>query len=442
MRRVSAATAALVCGLVLASGPASASVAVAVSPVRPGATYRPAPDAKPVRGTSSSADGPRLEPGTYTDTVSAGERKFYRVVLDDTSNAYVSAVLAPPPGSRVGSMDGIRVTLESTKGTKCSVSNDITFGSGTARPIADYATRRVEQGRACQEAGDHLFSVEWLGSGAGSQAKGWPLELKYMTEPGLKSGAGPPPAPSSWASQAPEPVTGDARSVSGGSGFNDAPAVGRGVWKDRLNPGESRFYKVPLDWGQQLFVDTEFANAVSGGTSLVIDGLRLSLFNTARGFVKSSAASYQGKPAAVSLGTAPAAFANRMSTRDDTGAMRFSGWYYIRVSLDQKVGSALPTTLRVGVEGDRQQGPSYDGDATAAGFGVTDEDRAAAQEGRAEGGSGGEGALLRVVGYSGIGIGTALLLGLAVWTALSRRGGVSSGRRARAHDNSPHVHGT
>ncbi|MGI5402621.1 hypothetical protein ACQEVG_24870 [Streptomyces sp. CA-135486] len=388
------------------------------------APYRTAQDARPVRGTAVSTEGPRLRPGTYTDTIFAGQKKYYRVELDARTNVYVSAVLAPPPESRVQPTDGIRVTLESTDGVECSVSNEVSFGSATPRPIADYATRRIGNGRECQGAGDYLYSVEWTGSGGGPGVGGWPVELKYMTEPGLKAGAVVPSAPSTWGAQAPEPATGTAKGVSGGTGFNDAPAVGQGVWKDELSPGESRFYKVPVDWGQQLFLDAEFANSTTEQAPVVVDGLRLSLFNTARGFVRSADTNYLGKPAAVGFGTAPAAFANRGSSQDDTGAMRFSGWYYVRVTLDRQIDSSLPMTLRVGIEGEPQQGPAYDGDATAAGFGITDADRAAAQEGRVEDG-GAENAGLKALGIGAIGLGTVLLLGLGTWALVGRRGEVT-----------------
>lgn len=407
-----------ICALMLVANP----VGAAAPPGGPEGMvpYKTAPDAKPVRGAASSTDGPRLAPGTYTDTISEGEKKYYRVELDAESNAFVSTVLAPPPGSVIGAMEGIRITLESTDGVKCSNSVDVTFKGGTARPIADYATRRIEANRACQSAGDYLYSVEWIGSGGGPGPHRWPIELKFMSEPGPKAGTVLPLAPSTWSSQAPEPSADTPKSVSGGRGFNDAPAVGQGAWKDELSPGESRFYKVPVEWGQQLFLDAEFANSVNAQPPLVIDGLRMALFNTARGFVGSASANYQGTPAAMALGTAPAAFANRSSSQAATSAMRFSGWYYVRVSLDRGVDSALPMTLRIGVEGDPQPGPAYDGDATAAGFGITDEGREAAQEGRVEDGST-QSATLKAVGVAGISLGTVLLLGLGAWTAIGRR---------------------
>ncbi|MFI6287009.1 hypothetical protein ACIBCM_20050 [Streptomyces sp. NPDC051018] len=385
--------------------------------------YETDPGAQAVKGATAMKKGPLLRPGTYTDTISAGERKYYRVDLDAISNAYVSAVLAPPPGSEVAGTDGIRVTLESADRQQCSDSTDITFGGATARPVADYSTRRIGEGRACQEAGQYLYTVEWIDSKSGTGAESWPVELKFMSEPGLKDGETAPPAPSSWSSGPPGRISGEAGSTKGGSGFNDAPAVGRGVWRDRVGPGESRFYKVPVDWGQQLFLDAEFGGSGSGrgGSPAVADGLRLSLFNTARGFVESADAAASGSSAKASLGTAPVAFANRSSDEADTGAMRFAGWYYIRVSVDERVGNPLPLTLRVAVEGEAGPGPAYDRDEFAAGFGVLDEDR---QGPAASGGvdvTDGRRATMRVIGLSGVGTGTALVLGLVVWTLRTRR---------------------
>ncbi|MEV6395155.1 hypothetical protein AB0M39_10325 [Streptomyces sp. NPDC051907] len=401
---------------------ASAGVAGADGPADGGAAYETARDARAVRGASVSTEGPRLRTGTYTDTIATGAKKYYRVALDDTSNAYVSAVLAPPPGVEVSPGDGLRISLESTDGAKCSVANEVTFGSTTARPIADYATRRIGPDRQCQSAGDYLFSIQWIGTGAGPGTTGWPVELKYMTEPGLVAGAATPSAPSGWSSKAPapEPGQGAGAPVSGGTGFNDAPTVTPGAWKDELNPGESRFYKVPVQWGQQLLLNAEFANSTARQPPFVVGGLRLSLFNTARGFVRSVDADYVGKPASVGFAPAPASFANRTSAQDDTGAMRFSGWYYVRVSLDRQVDSPLPMTLRVGLQGEPQQGPAYNGDASAAGFGVGD-------------GTGRRSGLpLRTIGIAGISVGTALVLALAVWAVLSRRG--------RGANTAPPVH--
>ncbi|MFI2208730.1 hypothetical protein [Streptomyces sp. NPDC020141] len=420
------------CGLVQAPLPAGATAVNWLS------AYRTDPDARAVRGSAAAGAGaPLLGPGTYVDTVSAGERKYYRVALDATSNAYVSAVLAPPPGSRVQAADGIRVSLKSADGAACSVRNDITFGGVTPLPAADYATRRIGQGRECQEAGEYLYTVEWIGDALGSAAKGWTVELKYMSEPGLRAGTPEPVAPAASGARtpAPERVRGTPRAVTGGSGFNDAHPVGHGVWKDTLRPGDSRFYKVPVDWGRRLTLDAEFGGTSAGTATAVDGGIRATVFNTARGFVADTAEPYRGRPAGVSLDTAPAAFANRLSDDDDISGMRFSGMYYVRVTLDRKVARALPVTLRIGVAGEPQRAPDYRSDPVAAGFGITEDDREAAQEGRVDDDT--REALMTAVGFTGIGLGSALLLVLLGWTASARlarpRGRHASGAPSRAH---------
>lgn len=374
-------------------------------------SYRPAEGAVPVTGTESSADGPQLERAKiYSDTIGPGEKKYYRVRLDDTSNAFVSTVLAPPPGTKSGILDGIQVSLTSTGGTQCGSTPTTYFGGDTTRPIVGDASRRIKDGSSpCQEAGDYLYTVAWAGSQTSGTAK-WPIELTYMAEPGLKPGAAEPQAPASWSSKVPSPGHGTARKVRGGTGFNDAVAVDEGAWRDDLRPGDSRFYKVPVAWGEQLFLRAQLANSTSDSSFFSVYGLRLALYNTARGLVADEATGYTGAPAGLDLGTAPAAYANRFTgDSDGESAMRFQGWYYVQVTLDPKVPSAVPLTLNVGLKGTAQPGPPYDGDAAAAGFGLGDT------------GSGSETRTMRTIGIAGIGVGSVLVLGLGAWHLLGRR---------------------
>ncbi|MEU5158392.1 hypothetical protein AB0G74_02075 [Streptomyces sp. NPDC020875] len=392
------------------AAPDPASAAETVEP------YETAPDARPVTGGTSGDEGPLLRPGTYTDTVAAGERKTYRVRLDGTSNAYLSAVLAPPPGTRVAESDGIRIGLVSSGGTECSDSTNITFDTPVARPVADYATRRIGPGRKCQAPGEYLYTVESMGD-----VRDWPVEIRFMLEPGLRAGEKfpEPPDDDSYPSSAPGMPSGAPRDVEGGTGFNDAPATGEGAWRDELRPGESRFYRVPVDWGQRLFLDAALSGRGPG------DDLRMTVFNTARGYVQSADAA--GRDGAVALGTAPAAFGNRTANRNEIGAMRFSGWYFVRVTREsagdggQDAGDgAARLTLKVAVTGKPDGAPPYAADPVAAGFGVTDADREAARQGLT-GRESDRRAVMRVIALTGFGAGTALLLGLAGWTVLLRR---------------------
>ncbi|MEC4015725.1 hypothetical protein [Streptomyces sp. H27-D2] len=389
-------------------------------------TYRTAEDAEKVKGTTSSANGPQLKTGVYTDSIGAGQKLYYSVTLDSKSSAFLSAVVAPKPGTKVAYGDGITVTLQDTGGNDCSTSNP-TFSSGEqARPIADYATRRIEEDGDCQTAGPYYFVVERTSDPA-SDAGRWPMELKYMSEPGIKSGSTTPPAEGSWSSASPTPPSGSARRRAGGTGFNDAPALTDGVWKDRLKPGETRFYRMPLDWGQQLSAAAELANAsMTLDSGYAATGLDVQLYNTARGAVSARSEGYDGKQQTADLGpTAPAGFNNRFDASDDeVSGMRFAGWYYLAVSLNPEVGKfttgAVDLTLRLTVKGEPKDGPQYVGDETKAGFGVSDADREQAEKGQTAAAAE-ESDSKKLVAYAGIGVGVVLLLGLGGWTLAARR---------------------
>jgi hypothetical protein len=404
-----------------------APATAAESPDGP-AAYRTADKAQPRTGADSSAEGPELRPGgIYTDTIGPGQKLWYSVGLDAESHVFLSAVAAPRPLTAVAYGDGISVTLQSNDGTACGTGGDRTFGSGEqARPIADYADRTIQEDAACQTAGPYYLLLERTGEPGADPAR-WPVEIRYMQEPGVRGGSTAPPTEGSWSSASPTPATGQARDREGGTGFNDAPALTDGVWRDRLTPGETRFYRVPLDWGQQLYAGAELAAAtMTKDSGYASSGLRMELYNTARGYVDDVDTSYDGKQQATAIGpTAPVAYHNRFDDiHDDVSAMRFAGWYYLAVSLSPEVGQfttgTVPLTLRLRIEGRAESGPRYEGDAIDAGFGVTDDDREAAEEGRTAAESG-QSATLKLLGTAGIGAGTVLLLGLGAWTLAARR---------------------
>ncbi|MEU7132075.1 hypothetical protein [Streptomyces sp. NPDC046261] len=377
--------------------------------------YRVAPGAIAVRGSGGGADAPLLKAGagTYTDSLKPGERKYYNVELDAQSSAYVSAVAAPAPGTSMGLRDGIDVSLQAADGTSCGAVRHRSFlSAGGAYPVADYAERIVKAGGACGAAGVYRFVVE-RGDAGGGDGSAVPVELKYTAEPPQKGEADGPTAPGTWSSQAPSKLPpGEGEPVVGGTGFNDAAELRAGVWKDELRPGETRFYRVSVDAGEQLFADAEFGPVPTSGP-YVVSGVRLGLNNAARGYVMNKTGPYQGKPTTVSLATPPAAYGSGNGGEAARG-MRFAGWYYLQVSLNPKVRQAtrdgrVPVTLRVDVAGARRaeqgfgktQGGGVGGELVAAGARKNER--------------------MRVIGYAGIGTGSALLVGLGAWALIARR---------------------
>ncbi|MFD9304956.1 hypothetical protein ACFWCB_20235 [Streptomyces sp. NPDC060048] len=421
---VTAAVAAL--GLAALAGAASA----AGSP-QPVPAYRGADGAKAVEGKPSTAGSPLLEPGShYEDAIAPGER-YYRLYLDDRSTVYVSAVLQPPAGAKAAYGDGVAVEVMNTENRSCPGNPGRAAFGYDAVPLSAVGSRTLREDSGCQQPGTYYVKVTRTASKGGAPEP-WPLELGVQREPGLAGGSAPTSAPSVWPSASPTLPGSDPAPRPGGSGFNDARALGSGVWSDDLRPGQTRYYRVPLDWGQQLGLGAELsAGKRTKEYGSASAGLTVSLYSPYRGLVGSKDAVYDGKQASVSLPrTPPVAYENRFSADRKVDPVRVAGWYYVSVTMAAKVGeftedaAPVPLTLRLEVIGGAGKAPGYAESLTAAGFGVRAEDRAAAKEGATavEAAAAAENrSVMRVVAGAGFGGGTLLLLVLGGWILLARR---------------------
>ncbi|MFB7515620.1 hypothetical protein [Streptomyces sp. NPDC056144] len=420
-RRAAALAAAVLA--VVAGGPAQA-LAAGGGPLPP---YAFDARAERVKGAASSANATRLRPGqVYRDTLKKDGKVYYRVDLDDRLDAYVSVVAVPKPGGLVAYGDGVKVTLQDGSGTDCGYQQTLFSSSEYPRPLAAYARRIIDpDATSCQSAGAFYVLVERT-SKPTSSADDWELEIRHLTEPRLKK-AGPTELPEVWPSATPAPPTGGPRPRQGGDGLADAASLREGEWRSDIRPGQTLYFRVPVDWGQQLFATAELGSSATGD-EYVGNALAISLENPAFGHVDEYSGSYSGKPSTLALDPLrPVAHENRTSYNDATNGMRFAGWYYLSATLSPAIAkeygdAAVPLTLRVRVTGAAKPGPGYDGDPGP--FAVTAGDKDAAESGA----SGAEGVAaeersgtMRAVAVAGIGTGSALLLGLGAWTALARR---------------------
>ncbi|MFC6514675.1 hypothetical protein ACFQFR_18725 [Streptomyces goshikiensis] len=180
---------------------AHAAYAAEPSP-QAGSAYRPAEGAKKVEGKPTTADAPLVDVGgVYSDTLGPGER-LYRLGLDDNSSVYVSAVVQPPRGAKVGYGDGIEVEIITTEGRRCQ-NNTGRAGFGyDPVPVSAVAVRRLEEDAECQGRGTYFARVTRTAA-KDSDQRAWPVELKIQREPGLGAGSAPTTAPSVWPSASP-----------------------------------------------------------------------------------------------------------------------------------------------------------------------------------------------------------------------------------------------
>lgn len=389
-------------------------------------TYAFAEDARSIEGAASAADAVELVPGrSYRSTLPATGKVYYLLRLDETTNLYASATAVPPAGRDASVIDGIKVSVQNSDGRSCDTGTASFGAGGSPHPVAAWAVREISPRKSlCEDAGAYYMTVERADpDGKGSSPEPWEMELTTVSEPALRT-AGATRAPEEWNSAPPAPVTGEPERRAGGEGFARATAVGEGVWRDDIRPGQTLFYKVPVDWGQQLHATAELGGPSPDAGGFVAAALDLDLYNPVRGHIDDLGISYGGGQKAKSLGPLrPAAYANRYSSGRQVTATRFAGSYYLVAHLTAEVADdfgdgPVPLTLRVRVSGAPQDGPEYAGrTAPSDVFTVTAEDREAA----ADGGSPGDGTAYRLLAVGGIGTGSALLVGLGVWTLAARR---------------------
>lgn len=390
--------------------------------------YAFAPDVRPVTGSTSTTDAALLTPGaTYKSSLPSSGQIHYSLDLDATSDVYVSVTAIPTPGSTVGASDGIKVSVENADGRSCSLESE-TFGvSRSARPIAEWGARVISADRPrCKSAGTYYVIVERIRA-ADSAPDAWDLELFATSEPSLKQ-AGATSAPEAWNSASPAPLTDEDMPREGGSGFASAASIGQGVWSSDIEPGRTLFYKVPLDWGRQLYATAELGGSSSSG-GYAVGALNLALYNPARGFVDDVSANYNGKRTAAELDPLPpVAYENRYAIPKRFSSMRFAGSYYLVVHLAAGVAErygngTFELTLRVRVGGEEAAGPGYAGESEPAGvFQVAASERdAAAGDRTADGTRNGGDAAMTMLAVSGIGAGTVVLVVLGVWAVVARR---------------------
>lgn len=358
--------------------------------------YYDAPDAKALarqlqRSAQLSADGyrfrgkrvegalrrdaaPTLVPGQYLDTIGPGEQRYYAVDLDAESTVEFSATAVPQPGAAVDTLDVLRTRIAYGTDSACATSTEHFFQKEGATPLTSAVARiPSEKGTSgCDKAGRYWLVVE-RESKKDSDAARWPLELTYGVEQPLPKDVTPAQSQPEYGKgdkDAPLP-TGDPRDVTGGTGFNDAKEIGQGVWRDKVLPSQTLWYKVPVGWGQQLRYDVEFANepTVEGSSSVWSYGAT-QVFTPGRAPLGggtgefSPRAIYNGRPMALEMGTVPVAWTNRHESHPNVVPVHAKGGFYIAVTLGAKAAEIaenpqIGVVLRVAVMGDELAGPQH-----------------------------------------------------------------------------------
>ncbi|MCE7080698.1 VWA domain-containing protein [Streptomyces sp. ST2-7A] len=354
-----------------------------------------------VEGGPDAGAAPALEPGRYLDRIGPGETRWYGVDLDEVSTADLAVTAVPHPGVAVNRRDGLRLTLSdsSDKLRRC-VREDVRFGDDEGAMILTGAVARVPSPggtSTCDAAGRYLLSVE-RESEEDSDGAHWPIELRVAVEEPLPDGVRPAASATSYGAAGPDaPLpTDEPVDIEGGTGFNDAVELAPGVHRDRLLPAQTRFYRVPVGWGQQLRYRVEFGNEPTLEGSPGSSWVRTVAYAPHRAPIGRgdfrTERPYRGEESAVDMGTVPVTWTNRYESSAAVAPVRAPGDHYIAVSLGPGAteiarNAAIGVVLRVDVVGEELTGPGHDATPVAAGDG----DEAGAGDGDADGERNGDG---------------------------------------------------
>ncbi|MEU9118603.1 VWA domain-containing protein [Streptomyces sp. NPDC048506] len=385
-----------------------------------------------VRGTATRSGAPGIAPGQYLDSIGPNEERYYAVDLDAASTADFSATAVPQSGATVGLLDTLNTRIAYGTDSACESSTEMFGQSEGATPLTSGVSRVPSQSGTgtCDKAGRYWLVVTRKAA-RGSDAARWPMELTFHVEQPLKKGVTPAqsqPEYGAGGKDASLPTTAP-KDVIGGTGFNDARTLHQGVWRDKILPAQTLWYKVPVGWGQQLRYDVEFANepTVKGHSATVSSGLTqvYTPFRTPVGNgtgLFSPRVPYDGRQASLSMGTVPVAWTNRYETHPNVIPVHEKGDFYLAVTLGAKAAQIaenprIGVVLRVAVLGKERSGPE------AAASSVTADAPHGASGPLADGaqGEGGGWSAGRVAGVAVGGVGVLLLVGLGLAYVRARR---------------------
>lgn len=222
--------------------------------------------------------------------------------------------------------------------------------------------------------------------------------------------------------------------VSGGTGFSDAEELKAGSYSTTIVPGEYKFFRVPVNWGQNPVVSVSAGDSVSGKSANLYSILYAPTRNQ-QPFSSSSLSIYQGRESGAFSLDRPVLYNNR-DTNWGGQMVAMAGDFYIGFSManqDRKTGGQdQPFEFKISYLGDKVAGPDWrptfepgptpsespirltsDEEATSAPATTTQAEDAEAAAPKEESSNTGL--------YAGIGVGAVVLLALIAGLAAARR---------------------
>ena len=321
-------------------------------------------------------DAPTLSPGVYRDKLTSSEEGWRAYRVERTAPATTLHVsLTTRPTSYGDSSDynteDLRIRLLAPDGTECyddeGYAGESSSGTTPFVTLSGVVVGRKPPSSSTAEPSCRATGTFTVLLGRDGPSKTLQAEIQVLEEPpvgdlqDLPKGVAETP-------DAKDLTASDPTSVTGGTGFTDAPEVTPGTWTDTLEPGQTRVYRVRVDYGQTARFTV---NGPTGGFRYPSDsfdslGIAGVLYAPDRTMVEDpSAGSYGGgynSPSSVT--TSEVRYRNRFE--DYTWPSRMGGWYYYAVNIGTAdlgkslKGQQIKVAFTVEVDGSPSKKVDYD----------------------------------------------------------------------------------
>lgn len=311
--------------------------------------------------------------GLYQTTVqtvselntAAVPEKYLRVAVPEGHRAYVAVTALPRidlTDTTGGEGVNVRLTSENESHHTCTnnVASSQTSGGGFEPPESTVlAFAGQEPGDGC-DGTQFLVAAQFNTAGLGD-AEQLEVEMSVQFEPlpGNEAGTWPEGHGGSAPDPAPVAIT-DPRPVAGGNSFSGATEVTEGSFSDAIVPGEFRYYRVPVEWGQRPVVTMRTGPSVRDSP----DRMYASMYGPVRHGVASEYVSFYEDGAELTAASdRPVNFSNRDA---NVGGERvaIAGEHYLAVSMNVQGsgpnGVEQPFEFAIRMDGEPGEGPDWE----------------------------------------------------------------------------------
>lgn len=325
-----------------------------------------------IDGGSSAGDATSLEAGDWKDTLgltgtSEGQR-WYSVkrTVEGSTVRLTAAVPSGAPTARHA------ITVEAFSGnTSCNKRDAAPAGGGQQPVVVASASAGSGDRDECTD-GDVTFSVTRETSQGTEEQREEPLEIRVVEEPPAKDADKLPAESAELPEKAPSLSDPDTL-PDGRVSFGDAVELDPGAYRGSLQPGQTRVYRVDLDWGQSLDAVAQVA-PLTAVQSEALDGddaqVSLVTYGPSRAVAAENTSDTYGR---VSEYTTPelrattpfVLYHGREEWNGSSRAASTAGPYYVVLSaapVEEGSGAAgadLDVTLGIAVNGEVSGSPDF-----------------------------------------------------------------------------------